>query len=363
MYDKSIVLLQDRRIAQYLKLFLGKRRKEVEVAYPLLSDIDAVRNELFITRNTSNLRVAFGQFIKAHGFPFLLAIDYTVDFGLAEREDPDRRKILRTILISYVILANAKGYDGSLANIVLLCSKKECHLAELYRKNHAILLKQLKTNDERVNALIRSYIQQGESPRRFLNLYPLVKPMDGNYHAMQESLDRFIDQIEQELKQSSRRDGETVQEVGDKQKPAAPEMNTRDLPPADVICRATLDKIVVNGEVRPVTGEERERYHEKNIVLEGAITVKTVTLVNERILDLFKVMARFNPFRKNERIFIRVPDESVIDGSFAASVGSFLSGSLFEYTGISIDMGPENSRKLKSSGGFIAIRDYLIKNL
>ncbi|MFW6181569.1 MAG: hypothetical protein ACOC8N_07460, partial [Spirochaetota bacterium] len=322
MYDKSIVLLQDRRTAQYLKLFLGKRNKEVDTSSPLLSDIEAVRNELYVTRNTSNIRVAFGQFIKNHGFPFLVALDYTVDFGLKEQEDPDRRKVLRTILISYIILANAKGFDRSLANIVLLCGKKDAHLVEVYRNNPSILLKQLRTNDERVNALIRSHIQKGDELRRFLNLFPLVRPTDGDYHGMLENLGRYVDLIEKELKQARGGEGGAEPE-GRKPARPTPEMNTQELPPADVICRATLDKIVVNGEVRPITEEERERYHEKVIVLEGAITVRTVTMVNERILDLFKVIARFNPFRKNERIFIRVPDESVIDGSFASSVGSF----------------------------------------
>jgi hypothetical protein len=362
MYEKSIVLLKDRRTAQYLKLFLGKRNREVDTSQPLLSDIEAVRNELYTTRNTSNLRVAFGQLIKTHGFPFLMAIDYTVDFGLKETEDPDKRKVLRTILISYIILASAKGFDNALANVVLLCSKKEFHLVEVYRKNPVILLKQLRTNDERVNALIRSHIQKGEELRRFLNLHPLVKPVDGDYHGMLENLNRFVDQVEKQVKQAHGGAGKPHREA---REPGAPvlEMNTEELHPADVICRATLDKIVVNGEVRSITEEERERYHEKVVVLKGAITVKTVTMVNERILDLFRVMARFNPFRKTERIFIRVPDESVIDGSFASSVGSFLAGSLSEYSGISLDMGPENSKKLQSSGGFIAIRDFLIKNL
>jgi hypothetical protein len=362
MYSKTILMLQDKRITQYLKMFLGKRKKPIESEEPLLTDIDAVRNELFITRNTSNLRKAFGQFIKTQGFPFLLIIDYVIDFGLMEKEDPDKRKVLRTFLISFIILANARGFDGACAHMVLLCSKKDSHIVKVYRNNPAILLKQLKTNDERVNTLIRSYIQNPEKLKQLLNIYPLVKPESGNYAEMQQELNRIIDQVEGSVKKA-RGAGLAPEETDAPEEPPAPEMINEDHPPADVICRATRDRIVVNGKVRPISEEERNKYPEKNIFLEGAITVKTATEVCDRILQLFQTMTKLNPFRKEERIFIRVPDTSLIDGAFPSAVGSFLNGSLNEYTGISIDLGPENSRKLQGSRGIIAIKDYLVKNI
>jgi hypothetical protein len=74
-------------------------------------------------------------------------------------------------------------------------------------------------------------------------------------------------------------------------------------------------------------------------------------------------MAKINPFKKDEKVFINVPDTSVIDGAFAGTMGTFLSSAFPEYTGISFNMGKENCEKVKNSQGYVAIKDYIIKNL
>jgi hypothetical protein len=354
MYKKSLIIIEDKRTAQYLKIFLRRNRRDVHDADALLSDVESIRNELYFTKNTSNLRKSFGQFIKNNGFPFLLIVDYTVDFGLTKAEDPDCRKLLRTFLIAFTILANAKGYDDAVANIILVCRKKDAPVVDVFRKNPLILLKQLKTNADRVNELIRTFIAEPERARRFFALHPLVKPADGNLLRMEQALEEIVADVEGRIEEI---------ETPSPTPPSAPEMIEEDLEPADVICRVTIDRVFVNGEIRDLREDEKKRFQEKNILLDGAITIKTAMAVNERVLDLFNRMKKLNPFKKDERIFIRVPDSSLIDGSFASSVGSFLASSLGEYSGISIDMGPKNVDKIKNSNGFIAIKDYLIKNL
>jgi len=353
MYQKSIIILQDKRFAQHIKVLLHKKKKGVLSTYPLLTDIDSIRNELFITKNTSNIRVSLGQFIKEHGFPYLFIMDYMIDFGLKEEEDPDKRKLLRTVLIAFTVLANAKGYSNALANIVLVAGKKKSPIVSVYIKNPSILLKQLHTNDERVNSFIKSFLTHNEKLINFFNLSSLVQPEEGHYANALQQLEKITDDIDKK--------------IASKKKPQTPgtttEMITDDLDPADVICRATMEKIFVNGEMRTISEGEKNRYREKNISLEGALTVKTITAVKERLLTLFQAMSKINPFKKDERIFIHVPDSSLIDGSFASSMGTFLSSALPEYKGISLDVGAENSKKLRKSNGYFAVKDFIIKNL
>jgi hypothetical protein len=44
-------------------------------------------------------------------------------------------------------------------------------------------------------------------------------------------------------------------------------------------------------------------------------------------------------------------------------MGTFLSSVFPEYTGISLNIGKENSEKMRNSKGYVAIKDFILKNL
>jgi hypothetical protein len=353
MYQKSILLTQDRRLEQFIKILLRTKKKEVEADFPLLSDIKALRSDIQQYRNTLNLRGEFGSFIKSFGFPYMIIMDYLIDFGLPQSLDPDKRKLLRTFLIAFTILANGKGFDSATSNIVFIIDKKDQRAVSEFIQDPALILEQIQTQDARVNAIIYSFTKDRERVKRFYNLSYIFRPVEGNYNKEMETLDKNIDQVDAVLNQKDKKQSTS----------ASSAMITEDVKPAEVICRATIERIIVNGEVKDISDEERERYEEKNIYLIGAVTVKTIKTVNERIVQTIKAMNKINPFKKEERIFINIPDTTLIDGSFASSMGSFLNGELRAYKGISLNMGEKNCGKVSSSQGFIAIRDYLIKNL
>lgn len=353
MYDKTILLTRDKRLEQSIKLLLQTRKKAVEKESPLLSNLEAVEQDLQQFNNTLHLRGEFGSFVKSFGFPFMIIMDYIIDFGLPEQADPDRKKLLRTFLIAFTILANGKGYDLAKANFVLIIDRKlEADIAEL-AKDPAVFLNRLQTQDGRVNAMLESFARE---PGRVNGLYSIryiFRPEDGNYKKEIDSLDRIIDEAESGIKDEER----------EKRISGVTAMITDDLDPASVVCRATQDRIVINGKPREISDEERKQFQEKSINLIGAITSKTVKTVCDRILDTFTAMSRINPFKKDEKIFINIPDSSVLDGCFASSMGSFLNGELGAYTGISVNIGKGNCLRVRQLPGFIVIRDYLIKNL
>ncbi len=353
MYEKSIILTQDKRLEQSIKLLLRSKKMGIETDLPLLSNLNLIKNDIQRNYNTLNMRGEFGVFLKKHGFPYMTILDYEIDLGLPENLDPDMKKLLRTFLIAFSILANGKGYGSAIANIVLIVNKKFYKNVSQYEREPSSLLEQLKTQDDRVNAIMQSFANNRDRVRAFFNISHIFKPEDGKYHQEIESLEKIINGADERLKSKQRK----TEDRG------VTEMITDDLEPANVICRATLDKILINGDVRQISEEEKEKYHEKNINLKGAITVKTINTVTDRIINTFQAMSKLNPFKKDEKIFINIPDTSLIDGSFSPSMGSFLSDELSEYAGISLNIGKNNCEKLKNSRGFIAIKDFLIKNL
>ena len=352
MYKKSIILIQDKRFEQFIKLLMRKKKKEIETGLPLLSDLYAIKNDLHQNKNTINIRGEFGSFVKEYGLPYMMIIDYQIDFGLSSNDDPDHRKLVRTFLLAYTILANAKGFDNATANIVFIADKKLSSTMQQYVKYPLFLLDQIRTKDDRINAIIDSFAANKEKVKHFFKISYIFKPDKGDYVKELERLEKIIDAYDKIT--APKPETETEQPE---------EMISDDVNPADVICRATIEKIIINGEVNQISADQKNQYLEKNIHLMGALTVKTLPAVRERILSTFTTLAKINPFRKDEKIFIHVPDTSLIDGSFASSMGTFLTTVLSEYTGISINIGKTNFHKVKKSAGYIAIKDFIIKNL
>ena len=353
MYGKSILLTQNRRLEQFIKHMMKNRKWELETELPLLSSINKIKDDIHRNNNTVNLRAEFGYFIKTYGFPFMLILDYQVDFSLSLNSDPDQRKLVRTFLLAFTLLANSKGFENATANIVFIVNKKQFIPVSKFSKNPTSLLSQIRTKDERINAIIDAFTSNSEKVKRFFHISYIFEPENGNYAQEVERLEKITDIFKNII--------ESIPEP-ETQKTGT-EMITDDLPPADVICRATLEKMIVNGELRQINEEQTHTYLEKNIHLIGALTQKTMTTVKDRITATFKAMARCNPFKKDERIFITIPDSSVIDGSFAVSIGMYLSQELSEYIGISLNIGKANHDKLKNSKGYFAIEDYIMKNL
>ena len=67
-----------------------------------------------------NLRGEFSYFVKTYGFPYMLIMDYQIDFSLSIYNDPDKRKLVRTFLLAFTLLANSKGFENATANIVFI---------------------------------------------------------------------------------------------------------------------------------------------------------------------------------------------------------------------------------------------------
>ena len=70
----------------------------------------------------------------------MIIMDYLIDFGLPQSIDPDRRKLLRTFLIAFTILANGKGFGSATSNIVLIIDKKYLSTVLEFVREPALLL-------------------------------------------------------------------------------------------------------------------------------------------------------------------------------------------------------------------------------
>ncbi len=353
MYERTIILTKDKRLEQFIKHLFRSKKREIETILPLLTSLDSIKNDIHKIGNTVNVRGEFGYFIKNYGFPYMLIIDYQVDFSLPLQNDPDKRKLVRTFLLAYALLAHGKGFENAHANIVFIITREQLCTVTQFITNPILLLGQIHTKDHRINAIIDSFVKNREKAKKYFKISYIFKPADGKYAAEIDRLEKIMEMYDKII--------ESIPEPEPKK--TGTEMISEDLPPADVICRASLEKIIINGEARPIGEEEKIKYLEKNIHIIGAATQLTMPQVKDRIISTFNTIVKINPFKKDERIFIILPESSIIDGSFAVSMGTFLTKELSEYTGISVNIGKSNFDKLRKSQGFFAIENFIIKNL
>jgi hypothetical protein len=237
---------------------LRKKKREIESDLPLLTDLESIRNDIVRNKNTFNIRGEFEYFIKEYGLPYMMIIDYQTELSVPGITEPDNRKLLKTFILAFTILAEVKGYDSDTANLVLIIEKKHETTIQQFAKYPLFILDQIRSGDDRINAIIDAFASDREKVNNFFKIFYILQPADGNYAAEIERLEKIMlvcDKLipRHEMKEP---DGNV-------------EMLTDDFEPADVICRATLEKIIVNGELKPITDEQKSLYIEKNIHIHG----------------------------------------------------------------------------------------------
>ncbi|GEM_PF-2047459 len=353
MYKKSIILLKNRPVAQIIKGFLTTRKKELENESTLLNDFDEVKKDIHSNKNTVNLRKHFGNFIMKNGMPYLMVMDYRADLGLPQEIDPDQLKIFNTFLISFCILAHTPSHEKQTINLILLLDPNETKFKEEAIKNPALLFEGLKTHDERANIFINNIAKNPEKAKQFINLHTLTYQEGQNIHAELKKLETLIATIDSRLSKIKQ----------DNMQKNASKILTENLEPARIICRPTGEKIVCNGEIKDITEEEKTKYFGSYVNVEGAVTQSTAPVVQKRIIDTINSVSRIKPITKDSKLVFLIPDSSVIDSSFATSMGIFFTNLKTKYPGVMIDLGEVNLEKVKTSPGLIVVKGLLVKAL
>jgi hypothetical protein len=348
VYTKTILLTEDRAFERAIKQLFLRRKVEVSQEMPLLSDIETVYSEISRNRSTVNIRGEFGFFIKTYGLPYLLILDYMCNFGRDPAVVSDKQALVRALLFVLTVVAQSSECSGGTANVVFIVEKKYEKALQQVAKNPLFLLDQIRRGDDRCVRMIDSFAADENRVKNYFRISYLLQRENARYLEEVKKLERLMDGYDRLIAAQQGPEG-----------PQGMEMIRDSRDPADVLCRATLDRIMVNGVLRDTTEEEREKYEEKDVHLVGSLTESTMPTVLERVLTTFNEMAHINPFKKDGPVAIRVPDASLVDGSFASSLGIFLSNALSEYRGIRIYLGKKNLEKVRKSPGFIALQGFI----
>jgi hypothetical protein len=306
-----------------------------------LHSAEMIRKILRNTKNTTFLRTELFKFIQAHGYPFFIAIDYRLDCGLPPELDPDQMKLLRTLLISFIILSRGKGFENLRGNFLILGKEDQMGEIQAIEQNPTTILEKINTRDEKVN----SFITQMKEDRARFNRTFLIRSIavETASDEVTRNVDNFIQAIKAREKLLTPPEEDTSQTQHDR----------GDYEAASVIYPIDEDKVYVNGEIILDMEGTYSSLDRGQFYIQGYWTNKTQLRVADKIIHAVKGNLNGKvTFSPDEEIPFVLGEDCIIDATTAASLAQITAKDLYEYPEIKIYTTDENRQKLENSTGF-----------
>ncbi len=312
-----------------------------------ISSTSYLREKTFQTGSLSWIRKELLDYIKTRGFPLLMISDLRLNSGMDN--DSDHLKVLRTILLSYILISQIESFSDITCNLFLLADSSDYSAFSSEVQEPQLLLSNIKTNDERINELIRQLKTDTQRFNRSFNIY--ICNCDSNILRIKSELSTFLHMIKAKDKLRVKlKKPETPAQM-------TPENSSAE--PADIVFRL--------GDLYYVNGEQHNRYqsgrelNEGEIYLIGNFTSFTRVEVIERLIRLIKNgPAQGYSFRKNPDIVIHIPDDSVIDITAPITFAQLMSKELADFRNLKIKTSVGKSKIMQQSKGYNMIQKNLV---
>ncbi len=248
---RAIVITAFKEIMPAIRAALDRYSIDIVSHYESLHSLSAIKKGIAQTGNTVFLRKAFSRFVNECGPPDILIIDEKANLGSDSSFEPDMRKLLRTFLISFIIMQKTYG-ERARANIVLIHSEEVKGEAPAYETEPTAILDFLSSQNDSVNRLIEDFKKQPERFHRSFAIKTISRRLP--HRAIAQRLSEFIE----------KRLGLTAQEgasIAQEESPAVPQssrIKIRERAKGDtctVVMRTGDSIIMVNGVEKEVKAE------------------------------------------------------------------------------------------------------------
>lgn len=158
-----------RELAPALKVILNRHKILIDTSYDSLSSLLAITKSVRETGNTVFIRKAFSRFVNDWGLPDVLVIDDRIQLSIDSWQDPDNKKILRTLIVS-IIIAQATAGKPSPVNIILLDVTEGKSNSSSFEKDPVRILDLLGTDNATIGGVVASLRGKPEHFRKMLRI-------------------------------------------------------------------------------------------------------------------------------------------------------------------------------------------------
>lgn len=334
---KVIFISKARDIEENLKQVLGEHGLSIATAYPSLYSLEEIQTVLIKTGTTTFIRNELMRFIKETGFPYAIIIDSQIDIN----DDP--LKILKTLLISYIILTRGHEFDDLKGNFILRTQEDSFTNTYKWDTSPHCILDILHTSNEAVN----SFITELKKDKKKFNSRFFIKFLNStaSIQDMALQIDTIIKAIEARNKFTA----------GSKTGPLA-----RESIAAKILYRIDSDLLYNDGTIQPVENQDIEAYKEGEFYIIGHWSNKTLLEVSGKLQKaITRGLADRKRFKKDEVIIINMDDRCAIDSTTATSLAQLIIKGLTGFTNVSVELSSKNYENLKLAQGFSMIKNVV----
>ncbi|MFW5861057.1 MAG: hypothetical protein ACOCWZ_02305 [Spirochaetota bacterium] len=345
--SKHIILItENNRNENALRNALATRPVEIETGNTNLYSVEDIRATIQKTRTTTFIRADLFNFIRTHGMPYFIGLDYTIDLGLGSELDPDKRKLLRTFLISCIVLSRGKGFEDIRANFLLFADPPQLEEARSLVTRPEAVLSMLRTRDEKVNRIINTL----KGNTTLFNRLFYFGCVDNSLQSTgkEKVIAGFVEAIDARAKLSASIAGKI-------------QSREKDTPggPAQVVVKREDGRVIVDS----LTGKSSKiadagAMKPGQVYIVGDWTNVHIRSVADKIITLVKKGTDDFSFTPEDQIVLHLGNLCTIDGTTATSLAQLLVNQLHGYD-ITLMVSPENQRILEKSNGYSMIRNYI----
>ena len=340
---KVLLITDNKRIETPIKQALNKHGLNIATSYLNLYSLSVIRKAIASTGKTAFMRTALMRFIKENGFPYAVIIDSTITTGQDTSIASDELKILKTLLISYIILSRGSEFEKLQGNYIILTRGNSFDDRYKLSTTPHKILDLLKTANEGVNRIIDTL----KNDQKSFNSLFFIKLLDSESSSDEITMfmDNYINGIEVKKKLSGT-DKITAFEDNDN--------------PARVVFKINDETVFNDGEIIPVESNRDTPINDNEFYIIGPWSNKTHREVSDKLaVAIIKGLADRKRFKKEEPITINLDDRCTVDGTTAASLAQVLIKKLNDYKKITVCVSARNDEILKKAQGFSMIKNIV----
>lgn len=347
--DNIFIITEDESLAESFKAtVLMNNLTPVDDNAPLGS-LNTIIEDSVKTGNLSFIKNQIIGYIKNKNFPFLYILDLRIKTGISN--DTDTLRILKTLLLTYVVLTRSEYSKDIILNLALLVSPEDFNRIQSMINNPALILNILKAGDEKINRVID---ELKSNPEKFNNHFTLtfIDKSRDNFK-IQADLNLFVSKIK--LKEKIR------DKIKNQHKKTDRGIDNTKTDSAQVIY-SSGSAIFINGEISDSYDSSLAGNIEPGeLYIQGAFTgYNRLETVNNLIKIIKKGLSNDIKFSKDDNIYINLDSRCRVDTTIPVTLAQLLVKDLPDYKKIKIKIDKKNNAIMKEAQGYNMLSRYLI---
>lgn len=339
---QALLITSQTEFAKIIKTILSNNSIEINSRYEALYSSAVIRKAYQNTGNTVFVRKAFSRFIAEYGAPHLIIMDYRIFLTSDLRDDPDMRKIFKTLLISYIIM----NYESNIAvpaNFALIDVGEKGSGALEVEKNPASLLDIITTDNIEINAMVRAYKKNTEkfnSTFRFMAVSP-----KSSYNEIKAKFDDFLARISEKVEDKHLQENQISAQ--------SPNQGRRFPAHCTVILKTDSTHALINGiETDTESLSNHSVLTEKHIHLLGHWGKDNFQEIAEKIRQTIEIAFAKNFFNGSGEIVLNLSRNCTVEPSVVGFLVTLANGELSRGKNVKILIDFTNSVVLEKSPGY-----------